>query len=123
MFLWGPVPPMCSPLWRPGVSRPESGRILLDGENIAGKSCVEINQRGIARTFQNIRLFHQLSVLDNVKAGFYHHFPYSLLDAVLHTPRYFRQEKEMDKRAEELLSVFEYLGQKLREKGGLSHAH
>lgn len=90
-----------------GVYRPESGRILLDGENIAGKSCVEINQRGIARTFQNIRLFHQLSVLDNVKAGFYHHFPYSLLDAVLHTPRYFSQEKEMDKRAEELLSVFE----------------
>lgn len=53
-----------------GVYRPDSGKIELDGEDITGKSVVQINKDGIARTFQNIRLFNKLSVLDNVKSAY-----------------------------------------------------
>ena len=56
-----------------GVYKPDHGSILLDGANITGKKTIEINQEGIARTFQNIRLFKELSVLDNVKAGLHNH--------------------------------------------------
>ena len=60
-----------------GVYRPDTGVIRLDGEEITGKSTVEISKAGIARTFQNIRLFGKLSVLDNVKAGMHNHHTYS----------------------------------------------
>ena len=56
-----------------GVYRPDKGSIRLDGRELTGKSIIEINQAGIARTFQNIRLFSNLSVLDNVKAGLHNH--------------------------------------------------
>ena len=62
-----------------GVYKPTEGIIKLDGQDITGKSTIEINKAGIARTFQNIRLFKQLSVLDNVKAGLHNHHPYSTL--------------------------------------------
>ena len=52
-----------------GVYKPDSGKIILDGNDLTGKSTIEINKSGIARTFQNIRLFSQLTVLDNVKTG------------------------------------------------------
>lgn len=89
-----------------GVYKPNTGIILLDGENIAGKKTVEINRAGIARTFQNIRLFKELSVLDNVKAGLHNSHPYSTIAGILRLPKYFRVEREMDERAMELLSVF-----------------
>ena len=60
-----------------GVYRPDNGSIRLDGKELTGKSIIEINQAGIARTFQNIRLFSNLSVLDNVKAGLHNHHSYS----------------------------------------------
>ena len=56
-----------------GVYKPTAGTILLDGENITGKPAIAINKAGIARTFQNIRLFKNMSVLDNVKAGLHNH--------------------------------------------------
>ena len=56
-----------------GVYKPDTGTILLDGQNLTGKSTTDINKAGIARTFQNIRLFKDLSVLDNVKAGLHNH--------------------------------------------------
>lgn len=89
-----------------GVYRPTAGRILLDGENITGMRCEEVNKRGIARTFQNIRLFGQLSVLDNVKAGLHNHYRYSVPDGIFRTPKYRRTEKAMNERALELLTVF-----------------
>ncbi|MBQ7536427.1 MAG: ABC transporter ATP-binding protein [Stomatobaculum sp.] len=89
-----------------GVYKPDNGYIKLDGKNITGKSCVEINKDGIARTFQNIRLFSQLSVLDNVKAGLHNHHVYSTLEGILRLPRFRSMEKEMDKKAMELLDVF-----------------
>ena len=89
-----------------GVYRPDNGSIRLDGKELTGKSIIEINQAGIARTFQNIRLFSNLSVLDNVKAGLHNHHAYSTFEGIFRLPRYRAQEKEMNHRAEELLSVF-----------------
>ena len=90
-----------------GVYKPDNGSILLDGANITGKKTIEINQDGIARTFQNIRLFKELSVLDNVKAGLHNHHPYSTLEGIFRLPRYFKVEKEMNEKAMELLKVFD----------------
>nr|WP_300824658.1 ABC transporter ATP-binding protein [uncultured Schaedlerella sp.] len=90
-----------------GVYRPNEGIITLDGENIVGKKTIEINRAGIARTFQNIRLFKELTVLDNVKAGLHNHHPYSTLEGILRLPRYYKVEKEMDEKAMELLKVFD----------------
>ena len=89
-----------------GVYRPDKGSIRLDGRELTGKSIIEINQAGIARTFQNIRLFSNLSVLDNVKAGLHNHYPYTTLEGILRLPRFRAQEKEMNRRATELLEVF-----------------
>ena len=89
------------------VYRPNEGIITLDGENIVGKKTIEINRAGIARTFQNIRLFKELTVLDNVKAGLHNHHPYSTLEGILRLPRYYKVEKEMDEKAMELLKVFD----------------
>lgn len=90
-----------------GVYKPSEGVILLDGENIVGRKTIDINKAGVARTFQNIRLFKDLSVLDNVKVGLHNHHRYSTLEGIFRLPRYFKVEKEMDERAMELLSVFD----------------
>ena len=90
-----------------GVYKPDEGIIKLDGENITGKKAIDINKAGIARTFQNIRLFKDMSVNDNVKVGLHNHHPYSTLEGILRLPRYFKVEKEMDERAMELLKVFD----------------
>lgn len=89
-----------------GVYKPTEGVIRLDGEDITGKSTIEINKAGIARTFQNIRLFGAMSVLDNVKVGLHNDHKYSTLAGILRLPSYFKQEKEMNEKAMELLRVF-----------------
>lgn len=90
-----------------GVYKPNAGSIVLDDVNITGKSTLEINQAGIARTFQNIRLFKDMSVLDNVKAGLHNHHKYSTVEGIFRLPRYFKIEKEMDEEAMNLLKVFD----------------
>ena len=90
-----------------GVYKPNEGIIRLDDVDITGKKTIEINKAGIARTFQNIRLFKGMYVLDNVKAGLHNHYKYSSLAGIFRTPAYHRVEKEMDERAMELLEVFE----------------
>ena len=90
-----------------GVYKPTSGSIILDGLNITGKHPAQINKDGIARTFQNIRLFKEMSVLDNVKVGLHNQKKYSTIEGILRLPRYFKEEKEMDERATELLKVFD----------------
>ncbi|MCI8515865.1 MAG: ABC transporter ATP-binding protein [Hungatella sp.] len=90
-----------------GVYKPDFGTIHLDGKNITGKKTIEINQDGIARTFQNIRLFKELSVLDNVKAGLHNHHVYSTIEGILRLPKYYKVEREMNERAMELLQVFD----------------
>lgn len=94
-----------------GVYRPNEGIIRLDGTDITGRKTIEINKAGIARTFQNIRLFKGMSVLDNVKVGLHNHYRYSSLAGIFRTPAYRRVEKEMDARAMELLEVFDLHGE------------
>ena len=90
-----------------GVYKPDDGKIELDGKNITGSSTIDINKAGIARTFQNIRLFKELSVLDNVKVGLHNQYHYSTIEGILRLPRYFKVEKEMNEKAMELLKVFD----------------
>lgn len=94
-----------------GVYKPDEGIITLDGNNITGKKTININHAGIARTFQNIRLFKELSVLDNVKIGLHNHNQYGTLTGILRLPKYHRVEKEMDREAMELLKVFDLDGE------------
>ena len=75
-----------------GVYKPNAGSIVLDDTNITGKSTIEINQAGIARTFQNIRLFKDMSVLDNVKAGLHNNHKYSTVEGIFSLPRYYKIE-------------------------------
>lgn len=90
-----------------GVYKPTEGIIKLDGQDITGKSTIDINKAGIARTFQNIRLFKDMPVLDNVKVGLHNHYSYSALTGILRLPKYFKVEKEMNERAMEILKVFD----------------
>ncbi|RGD63831.1 ABC transporter ATP-binding protein [Lachnospiraceae bacterium OF09-6] len=90
-----------------GVYKPDAGSILLDGKDITGESDIEISKAGIARTFQNIRLFSKMSVLDNVKVGMHNHHEYSVLAGIFHTPKYKKEEALMDEKAMELLKVFD----------------
>lgn len=89
-----------------GVYKPTDGIITLDGQNITGKKTIDINKAGIARTFQNIRLFKDLTVLDNVKVGLHNNHKYSTIAGLLRLPSYFKTEKEMNERAMQLLEVF-----------------
>lgn len=89
-----------------GVYKPTTGNIRLSGTSIGGLTPDTISKLGIARTFQNIRLFKNLSVIDNVKTALHNEIKYSFVDAILHTPKYKRKEKEMDAKAMELLKVF-----------------
>ncbi|MCI8512061.1 MAG: ABC transporter ATP-binding protein [Lachnospiraceae bacterium] len=95
-----------------GVYKPDTGTILLDGLNITGRNTIEINKDGIARTFQNIRLFKELSVLDNVKSALHHHYSYSTIEGILRLPRYYKMERAMDERAMKLLQVFGLEGER-----------
>ena len=90
-----------------GFESPDKGQILFDGQDITGKSTIEINKAGIARTFQNIRLFKDMPVLDNVKVGLHNHHSYSTLTGILRLPKYYKVEKEMNEKAMEILKVFD----------------
>ena len=89
------------------VYQPTRGTILLDGHDTAGKTTVQVNKMGIARTFQNIRLFSNLSVEDNVKIGLHNHIGYGLFSGLLRLPNYWKEEKIAHERALELLSIFD----------------
>ena len=89
------------------VYQPTRGTILLDGHDTAGKTTVQVNRMGIARTFQNIRLFSNLSVEDNVKIGLHNHIGYGLFSGLFRLPSYWKEEKIAHERALELLSIFD----------------
>ncbi len=89
-----------------GVYTPTTGSIMFEGKDIAGKKPYQITALGIARTFQNIRLFGELSVLENVKIAFTLHSTYSLPEAILRLGRYGREEQTIDDKARELLKAF-----------------
>lgn len=88
-----------------GVYVPTEGTVLLDGVPLNGEKVHQFVEAGIARTFQNIRLFHDMTVIENVKVAFTKDMHYGLLDALLRTPKYWRAETEVTERAMELLSI------------------
>lgn len=89
-----------------GVYQPTTGEIDFDDKSVLGLKPYQITQKGVARTFQNIRLFSELSVLDNVKIAYHFHVKYGLLEAVLRVGRYHREEKEIEEKAIKLLEIF-----------------
>lgn len=89
------------------VYQPTRGTILLDGVDIHSMNTVQVNRAGIARTFQNIRLFSNLSVEDNVKIGLHNHIRYGLWRGLLRLPSYWKSERKIHERAMELLSIFD----------------
>ena len=89
-----------------GVYKPTTGTIRLDGKLINGKTPTQINNVGIARTFQNIRLFSNMSVLDNVKVALHEKVKYPLLASMTHMFGFNKKEKEMDELATDILKVF-----------------
>ena len=103
------------------VYQPTRGTILLDGYDTSGKTTEQINRMGIARTFQNIRLFSNLTVEDNVKIGLHNQEPYSMFSGILRLPSYWRQEKAAHERAMELLSIFDMQDLAGAEAGSLPY--
>ena len=91
-----------------GVYKPTSGRFYLDGEDLTGKSQIVTNHKGIARTFQNNRLFSNMTVIQNVLVGLNNRREYRCnpMESMLRLPRHFSSEKKMEKRAKELLEIF-----------------
>lgn len=90
-----------------GVYKPTTGTFLLDGEELTGKSSIEINKKGIARTFQNIRLFSNMSVIDNVLVGMGNQSSCNIFESIFRLPRYWKTEKQLREKARELLRVFD----------------
>ena len=92
-----------------GVYKPTAGTFYLDGEELKGLSQEKINHKGIARTFQNIRLFNNMTVVRNVMVGLHDRPEYkcTIAESVLRLPRHFRVEKEMREKAKELLRIFD----------------
>lgn len=97
-----------------GVYKPTEGKIYLNGQVVNGKKPYEMVAGGIARTFQNIRLFGHMSVIDNVKVAFTKDTKYGLGASILRTPGFWKRERELDERAMELLGIF-----KLQDKAEL----
>ncbi len=94
-----------------GVYKPTDGTFKFDGEEMSGKSPIQINKSGIARTFQNIRLFSQMSVIDNVKVGLHNQYSFSVFDSILRLPKHRTGEKLMNERAMEILKIFDLDGE------------
>ena len=90
-----------------GVYKPTEGDILFKGKRINGMAPYQVTRRGISRTFQNIRLFNELSVLDNVKVAYHSLAKHSVLSSMLRLPSHFSGEKEMEEKAMEFLKIFE----------------
>lgn len=90
-----------------GVYKPTDGSFKFNGEEMSGKSPIQINKSGIARTFQNIRLFSQMSVIDNVKVGLSNQYSYSVFDSILRSPKHKTGEKLMTEKAMKILKIFD----------------
>ena len=103
------------------VYKPTRGTIVLDGQDMAKLDSVQANIAGVARTFQNIRLFSNLSVMDNVKTGMYNQTKYSILTSILRLPKYYRVEKKADEEALQLLDIFELKEDARTIAGNLSY--
>lgn len=90
-----------------GVYQPTAGSIYLKGKDLKGTTSVQRSHMGIARTFQNIRLFKDMTVLDNILVGFNYSQHYSLFETFFRLPRYWKEEKEVKEKALQLLDIFD----------------
>lgn len=95
-----------------GVYLPTEGEIKVDGKSVVGLKPYQIVSRGLSRTFQNIRLFKDLTVIDNVKIAFHQQMKYGIFNTLFRIPgtRYWKEEAEIDKKARELLQIFNMEG-------------
>ncbi len=103
------------------VYAPTHGTIMLDGDDITTKSTVQVSKLGVARTFQNIRLFSDLSVEDNVRVGLHNQVKYSTFDGVLRLPAFWKKEKAFHEKAMELLSIFDMQDMAATKAGSLPY--
>ena len=103
------------------VYQPTTGTILLNGRDTAGMSTIQANRLGIARTFQNIRLFSNMSVEDNVRIGLHNQIPYGMLSGIFRLPAYWQGERKQHERAMELLSIFDMQDLAAHQAGSLPY--
>ncbi|WP_405108079.1 ABC transporter ATP-binding protein [Paenibacillus sp. FSL K6-1217] len=106
-----------------GVYPPSSGSILLNNESIGGMKPYKINHKGAARTFQNIRLFTAMTVLENVKIAFHQHAKHSLFSSMLRLPKHFQGEEEITRKAINILSIFNLADQRDEVASNLSYGN
>lgn len=95
-----------------GVYEPTEGEIIFDGQSVVGLKPYQVTQKGIARTFQNIRLFSDMTVLDNVKVAYHFHMKYGLAEAVSRLGRYFGEEEDLEEQAIRFLEIFQLADKK-----------
>ena len=103
------------------VYQPTRGTILLDGKDTHGMTTAQVNKAGIARTFQNIRLFTDLTVEENVKVGLHNNMKGNMISEILRLPGYWKSEKLAHERAMELLSIFDMRDMKDHKAGSLPY--
>lgn len=103
------------------VYKPTRGTVLVDGYDTAGKTITQVNKMGVARTFQNIRLFNQMSVLDNILVGFNSSMSTGLVSDVFRLPKHWRQEQEFKEKAYELLGLFDMQKTAYTSAGNLAY--
>ncbi|UCD46646.1 MAG: ABC transporter ATP-binding protein [Deltaproteobacteria bacterium] len=104
-----------------GIYRPDAGSVTLKGENLVGIPPHRINRLGVARTFQNIRLFRNLTVMDNVRIAHHSHLGYGPVAALCRTGRFYNGEKELNEIVEVFLSIFQLQNRKYEIAGSLSY--
>ena len=95
-----------------GLYEPTEGEIIFDGQSVVGLKPYQVTQKGIARTFQNIRLFSEMTVLDNVKVAYHFHMKYGLAEAVSRLGRYFGEEEDLEEQAIRFLEIFQLADKK-----------
>ena len=103
------------------VYQPTRGTVMVDGRDTAGKNTIQVSHMGVARTFQNIRLFGNLSVEDNVKIGLHNQMRYGTFSGIFRLPRYWKEEKVARERALELLSIFDMQDMAGHQAGSLPY--
>ena len=103
------------------VYQPTTGTVLIDGKDTAGMNTVQANKLGIARTFQNIRLFGNMTVEENVRIGLHNQIKYGMFSGIFRLPAYWKQEKKQHEKALELLSIFDMQGMAQYRAGSLPY--